>query len=235
VLLGLLIIAASVGVLTWSERAAMRAGRHRALERAFAERNWPRVEKLTRERLSSAMPAADRASLQLALAHALVRLDRAGEAVDQLDPTLARALPARAMATWFNDRGYLLALCGRLDEADDDLDCAEVIVGDDEERLGRFLFTRVLGNRGLVRLRRGQLAEAEALIERAVSSTEKLAQGAGSSLIEQAREAQAERLVWLAEVAERRGDAALMRARLAEAASLDGTRFAERARHLLSA
>lgn len=236
-LIEVLFVSTGIAVYSWW-RARVEARRRvtDAWREALQTRDWPRLEELARTLLPHARDPIGKARLRFVIATALLNQDKAAEAAAEMDPQLAPALPPRELALWHNNRGYALALSGRLDEADDELECAEIIVGDDDELEGRFTYTCVLGNRGIVRLRRGELAEAEALIEQAHATTQKLLAIAPAES-PQARESvewHAERFYWLAEAAQRRGDAALARTRLEESARLEGTRFGAKARKALA-
>jgi tetratricopeptide (TPR) repeat protein len=232
------LVATSAGIFAvsiWRDRKSRRS--RIDWSEAKGRSDWAQLERIVRNRLQrERLPDDDRARLVMTLAWILAQQDRIGEALEALDPELGAQLPARELATWISNRAYWLAMADRLDEALDELDRAELIVAGDEDIEARLTYTCVFGNRGLVALRRGQLSDAAALIERAHWETmavlETLPQN--DPRVGECREWHAERWLWLSEIAHKQGDLERARQRLEEAAALSGTHFGDRARKLLS-
>jgi tetratricopeptide (TPR) repeat protein len=234
--IGWMLVTTGAAALWWAERLRRRRWRDRWND-ALARSDWPALEAMVRRVQPHVPHPAQRARLQMYLAQVVHHQERPHDAVAALDPSLAKHLPALELAHWLINRGYYLALADRFDEALGELERAEIILQGEEAVDARLNYTCVLGNRGLVALRRGQPHEAEPLIERAHREAQAIVETLddGDARLKHTRGWHAERFVWLSEIAQLRGDDELARARLREAAKVDDGHWATLARRKLDA
>ncbi|HEX3480324.1 MAG TPA: hypothetical protein VHT91_35140 [Kofleriaceae bacterium] len=157
-----------------------------------------------------------RARAQWAMNEAIVEhvVTRHEDAVHALDDVDIHALSPWDIAHWLNARAYVLGLMGCTTEALEHLrDAEELLIGiEDTEPVPAELVERlaacIIGTRGIALLHGGSLDEAEIHLERALALGAGHLQTAGADLLPGQQRLAAERLWWLAMIAEKRGDTA---------------------------
>jgi tetratricopeptide (TPR) repeat protein len=161
------------------------------------------------------------------------------DAVCVLDQVDLHALSASDIAHWLNARAYSLALTGHVTEALEHLrDAEDLLVGiEDTEPVTsesiQLLASCIIGTRGIALLHGDSLDEAEIQLEKALAlGAAQLAQARSDQVPEQQRLA-AERLWWLAAIAEKRRDASHRLDCLRRASKFADTRYGIEARKAL--
>lgn len=173
---------------------------HRWIPRWISARTAERRRSLARSAVDAAFQHHDTG-----------RHEDAVRALDQVD---VHALSPFDIAHWLNTRAYSLGLMGRTSEALEHLrDAEDLLVGiEDTEPVPpesvQVLASCIIGTRGIALLHGDSLDEAETLLERALAlGATQLEEASGYMVAVQQRLA-AERLWWLARIAEKRGDMA---------------------------
>jgi tetratricopeptide (TPR) repeat protein len=170
----------------------------------------------------------------LGVASCLSALGRYEEALARLDGFAPRKPTPYLLAHWLNNRGYLLTMVGRADEALRGLEEAALVV-DTTTPAGQSLAGCISGTRGIALLHRGDLREGEELLLRALAIGKEAAAAEGrrdGPIALQEEGLAVQRWYWLGECAKRLGDEQEARRRFELAAAGDGP-FAERARSRL--
>ena len=141
--------------------------------------------------------------------HVAPRHEDAVHALDQVD---LNALSPWDIAHWLNARAYALGLMGCTTEALEHLrDAEELLIGIEETEPVpaedvECLASCIIGTRGLALLHGGSLDAAETHLERALALGASQLENASADMLPVQQQLAAERLWWLATIAENRGD-----------------------------
>lgn len=172
------------------------------------------------------------------VSHVVTRHEDAVHALDHVD---LHALSPWDIAHWLNARAYVLGLMGCTIEALEHLrDAEELLIGIEDtepapaEHVER-LAACVIGTRGIALLHGGSLDEAEIHLERALALGASQLQTASADMLPEQQRVTAERLWWLATIAEKRGDTAQRLRCLRHASQFPDTRHGAEARKALGA
>lgn len=160
--------------------------------------------------------------------HVGTRHEDAVHALDQVD---LHALSPWDIAHWLNARAYALGLMGCTTEALEHLrDAEELLTGiEDTEpvpaELVEVLASCIIGTRGIALLHGGSLDEAGTHLERALALGASQLEKASADMLPEQQRLAAERLWWLATIAEKRGDTAHRLRCLRRASQFCDTRY----------
>jgi hypothetical protein len=156
------------------------------------------------------------------------------QSIAELDALDLRNASAFEIALWLNNRAYALAQTGSSGLALEHLVEAEELLEGEDAHLQDFLYSCIIGTRGIAQLHAGLLNDADANLERALALDLPAIDDADEHIAFNARHLTAERLWWLAVIAEKRGHQRLRLDRLEQAAQFRETKFGERARKALA-
>jgi tetratricopeptide (TPR) repeat protein len=169
--------------------------------------------------------------------HAFVTvMSRIGEvpyeqSIAELDALDLNGASTLDVAHWLNNRAYLLAQTGSPDQALEHLAEAEELIADEADR--DWLFSCIVGTRGIAHLHAGDFDPARTDLERALAIDEPRIHDANQDIAAGARHLTAERLWWLAIIAEKQGNQRVRLDRLEQAARFGDTKYGDRARRAL--
>lgn len=161
------------------------------------------------------------------------------EVLRELDQVDVRDFSPFDVALWLNNRAYVLALQGCTPEALAHLrDAEELLIGvEDPELLIRhepeLLVSCIIGTRGIALLHGGSIDEAEVHLDDALALGMRHLESHDAEFAYVQRFLAAERLWWLAMIAEKRGDAEHRMERLRRASEFAETPYGEKARQAL--
>jgi len=191
---------------------------------------WEKLLKVWEGELRHRRGADYRLEAALAVSTCLSAMGKHEEALAKLDEFAPKRPSPALMGAWLNGRAYQLTMLGRAEAALSHLEDA-VVLADEETPAGRSLAGCIAGTRGIAMLRLGRLAEAETLLQQALeigSSAVAAEDWENGPVSQQERFLESERWYWLAEVAERQGQAEEAERRLKRAAEARGP-YANRA------
>jgi len=158
-------------------------------------------------------------------------IPRSEDAVDALDQVDVDALSPWDIAHWLNARAYALGFMGCTTEALEHLrDAEELLTGIEHTEPVpaahvELLASCIIGTRGIALLHGDSLNEAETHLERALALGASQLEKASADMLAQQQQLAAERLWWLAAIAEKRGDTAHRLHCLRRASQFRDTRY----------
>lgn len=161
------------------------------------------------------------------------------DALSGLDRIDTSGLTTYEIASWLNNRAYVLALLGSTTEALQHLsDADELLAGSEAtDPVTRYslevLASCVIGTRGIALLHAGSLDEAEADLQHAFDRGAPHIGSDDAAIAHVQQQLAAERLWWLALIAEKRGDASRRVELLRRASAFAATPFGAKAREAL--
>lgn len=180
-----------------------------------------------------------RARQQLERVSSSIGVSSLDDVLSDLDRIDTSGFSHYEIALWLNNRAYVLALLGSTTESLEHLsDADELLAGADEADPSiryavELLASCIAGTRGIALLHAGTLDDAETSLQDAFERGAVYLGSENATIVVQQQHLAAERLWWLAVIAEKRGDTSSRVGLLRRASTFSRTPYGEKARQAL--